>query len=31
MYTTEMGRAFKSLNHFAPKGFGLQVIDNDHF
>tara|TARA_R110002167_G_scaffold6653_2_gene31200 strand:- start:1428 stop:1673 length:246 start_codon:yes stop_codon:yes gene_type:complete len=31
MYTDDMGRAFKSLNHFAPKGFGLQVIDNEHF
>jgi hypothetical protein len=21
----------RSLDHFAPKGFGLQVIDNEHF
>jgi hypothetical protein len=26
-----MRRAFHSLSHFAPKGFALQVIDNEHF
>jgi len=29
MYTDEMRRAFRSLQ--CPKGFSLQVIDNDHF
>lgn len=31
MYTDDMARAFRSLDHHAPKGFGLQVIDNEHF
>ena len=31
MYTTEMARAFRSLDHRAPKGFALQVVDNDTF
>jgi hypothetical protein len=31
VYTDDMARAFRSLNNFAPKGFGLQVIDNEHF
>ena len=31
MYTTEMAKAFRSLDHYCPKGFSLQVIDNDHF
>ena len=31
MYTDSMKRAFHSLSHFAPKGFALQVIDNDNF
>jgi hypothetical protein len=31
MYTDSMRRAFHSLAHFAPKGFALQVIDNEHF
>jgi hypothetical protein len=31
MYTDAMARAFRSLDHFAPKGFGVQLIDNDHF
>lgn len=31
VYTDDMARAFRSLNHFAPKGFGLQVIDNEQF
>ena len=26
-----MRRAFRSLDHFAPRGFFLDVIDNDHF
>jgi hypothetical protein len=26
-----MKRAFHSLSHYAPKGFALQVIDNEHF
>jgi hypothetical protein len=31
MYTDSMKRAFHSIAHFAPKGFALQVIDNDNF
>ncbi len=31
MYTQEMARAFRSLNHFCPKGFKLTIIDNDNF
>jgi len=31
MYTDEMGRAFHSLAHHAPKGFSLQIVDNEHF
>lgn len=31
MYTDAMRRAFRSLDHFAPRGFFLDVIDNDHF
>lgn len=31
MYTDTMARAFHSVAHFAPKGFGLAVIDNEHF
>jgi hypothetical protein len=31
MYTPEMARAFRSLSHFCPKGFTLDIIDNDHF
>jgi len=30
-YTDSMARAFRSLNHYAPKGFSLQIIDNDQF
>jgi hypothetical protein len=26
-----MARAFRSLNHFCPKGFSLDLIDNDNF
>jgi len=29
MYTDSMRRAFHSVQ--APKGFGVQIIDNDHF
>ena len=31
MYTQEMARAFRSLDHFCPKGFKLTLIDNDNF
>lgn len=31
MYTDEMARAFRSLDHYAPKGFRLQIIDHDNF
>lgn len=31
MYTDEMARAFRSLDHFAPKGFALQIADEDNF
>jgi len=31
MYTTEMAKAFRSLDNYCPKGFSLQVLDNDHF
>lgn len=31
MYTVGMRRAFQSLSHFAPKGFSLQIIDNENF
>jgi len=31
MYTDEMKRAFRSLDRFAPKGFQLELIDNDNF
>lgn len=31
MYTAEMARAFRSLDHYAPKNFSLQIIDNEHF
>lgn len=30
-YTDSMKRAFRSLDHFAPKGFYLNIIDNDNF
>lgn len=29
MYTTEMQTAFRSIT--PPSGFGVQIIDNDHF
>jgi hypothetical protein len=31
MYTDQMAKAFHSLAHFCPKGFGVQLIDNDNF
>ena len=31
MYTDSMARAFHSVASFAPKGFSLAVIDNEHF
>lgn len=31
MYTDEMRRAVHSLDGTGPKGFTLQIIDNDHF
>ncbi len=31
MYTDNMKRAFRSLDHFAPKGFKLELINNDSF
>ena len=31
MYTSEMASAFRSLDHYCPAGFTLQVIDNDQF
>ena len=31
MYTDSMRRAFRSLDSHCPKGFALQIIDNDNF
>lgn len=31
MYTDSMKKAFRSLDHFCPRGFYLQLIDNDNF
>jgi hypothetical protein len=31
MYTDNMRRAVRSLSHFSPKGFYLDIIDNDNF
>lgn len=31
MYTDSMRKAFRSLDHFCPKGFVLLVEDNDNF
>jgi nucleotide-binding universal stress UspA family protein len=31
MYTDAMKRAVHSLDGHGPKGFALQIIDNDHF
>lgn len=30
-YTDAMRRAMRQLDHFAPKGFALQIVDNDQF
>lgn len=31
MYNDMMARAFRSISHYCPKGFNLQVEDNEHF
>jgi hypothetical protein len=31
MYTEQNKRAFHSLSHYSPKGFTLQIVDNDNF
>ena len=31
MYTDQMKKAFRSLDHFAPKGFAVQIIDDTNF
>jgi NADPH-dependent ferric siderophore reductase len=31
MYTDAMARAFRSLDHFAPKNFFLTIEDNNNF
>ena len=31
MYTDQMRKAFKSIDHYCPKGFRLTIIDNKHF
>lgn len=31
MYTNEMARAFRSLDHYAPAGFSVRLEDNDNF
>jgi hypothetical protein len=31
MYTDAMKRAVHSLDGHGPKGFNLQIVDNDHF
>lgn len=31
MYTDAMARAFRSVSHFCPNGFVLEVVDNEHF
>jgi hypothetical protein len=31
MYTDSMRRAFRSLDNFSPKGFALQLVDNETF
>jgi hypothetical protein len=31
MYTSEMARAFRSLDAHAPKGFSVSLEDNDNF
>jgi hypothetical protein len=31
MYTDDMRRAVRSLDHHSPKGFGVKIVDNDNF
>ena len=31
MYTDGMRRAFRSLDTHCPKGFGVELVDNEHF
>ncbi len=31
VYTDAMARAFRSLDHFAPKNFTVRLEDNDNF
>lgn len=31
MYTDAMTRAMRSLDHLAPKGFGVTIYDEEHF
>lgn len=31
MYTDNMRMAFRSLDHYCPKGFKLNIVDNDNF
>ena len=31
MYTDQMRKVFKSIDHYCPKGFRLTIIDNEHF
>ena len=31
MYTDSMAKAFRSLDHYAPKGFSVRLEDNDNF
>lgn len=31
MYTNNMRKSFRSLDHFCPSGFQVQIIDNEHF
>lgn len=31
MYTDQMRAAIRMLEHFKPKGFGVVIVDNEHF
>lgn len=31
MYTDSMRMAVRSISHYAPKGFALTIVDNEHF
>ncbi len=31
MYDDRMQRAFRSLQHFCPRGFGVDLVDNNDF